>query len=280
MYLCYINNEFVNPELNPEKAMLPISDLIIQRGVGVFEVIASHKSKALMLTPHLERFINSATSSGIINIPDINFMKDIIHEGILKVNKPVRIKAYITGGDHFDEATGKFTQPRFFVIFEAPDFVSQSERENGVTLEPVPFGRDDPNVKSVDYRKTYQLPAGAYEHLYCPDGEITEAGHSTFFLVLKNNTLVTAPLERVLKGTTRLAILELAKSEGLKIEERCPLWSELVDDNAAEAFITGSVKRVVPVVKIGGIVMGDGKPGKITKRLAALYDEYIERWLE
>ncbi len=98
--------------------------------------------------------------------------------------------------------------------------------------------------------------------------------------MLKNNTIVTAPLDRVLKGTTRLAILELAKSEGLKVEERCPLWSELVDDNAAEAFITGSVKRVVPVVKIGGIVMGDGKPGKITKRLAKLYDDYIERWLE
>ncbi len=93
MYLCYINNEFVNPELNPEKAMLPISDLIIQRGVGVFEVIATHKSKALMLTPHLERFINSAASSGIENIPDIDFMKNIIREGIAKVDKPLRIKA-------------------------------------------------------------------------------------------------------------------------------------------------------------------------------------------
>ncbi len=271
-----MNGEFIEPD----KAVLPISDLIIQRGVGVFEVIATHKSKALMLTPHLNRLLNSAKSSGIINIPDIEFMKKIIREGISKIAHEVRVKPYITGGDNFDEASGKFTHPRFFVIFEPQEHMPKEIYDHGVMLEPVPFGREDPNVKSVDYRKTYQLPAGAFESLYCPDGEITEAGHSTFFLVLKNNTLVTAPLERVLKGTTRSAILDIAKNEGLKIEERCPLWSELVNEDAAEAFITGSVKRVVPVVKIGGITMSNGRPGEITKRLANLYDEYIERWLE
>ena len=50
MFLCYIDGKFVKPE----EAKLPLSDLIIQRGVGVFEALASHNLKPLMLTPHDE----------------------------------------------------------------------------------------------------------------------------------------------------------------------------------------------------------------------------------
>ena len=62
------------------------------------------------------------------------------------------------------------------------------------------------------------------------------------------------------------------------IEERCPLWSEL--SNANEAFVTGSIKMVVPVVKIGGLTIADGKPGAVTKKLSDLYKKYMEKWLE
>ena len=56
------------------------------------------------------------------------------------------------------------------------------------------------------------------------------------------------------------------------------MWSEL--SGADEAFITGSMKLIVPAVKIGGITIGDGKPGKVTQRLAELYKKYMQKWLE
>ncbi|HRV99598.1 MAG TPA: class IV aminotransferase, partial [Aminobacteriaceae bacterium] len=65
---------------------------------------------------------------------------------------------------------------------------------------------------------------------------------------------------------------------GMKIEERCPLLSELAA--AEEAFITGSVKEVVPVVKIGDQVIGSGEPGPVTKMLHYTMLEEIVRWLE
>ena len=108
-------------------------------------------------------------------------------------------------------------------------------------------GRENPKVKSVDYRAAYALPLGAFEVLYCPGGEITEAGHSSFFLV-RDGALITAPLSRVLGGTTRRAILELACGSGISVEERCPMLSELA--LADEAFITGSVKKVLPIVRV------------------------------
>ncbi len=276
LLLCYIDGKFVKPE----EAVLPISDLIIQRGVGVFEALASINLKPLMLTPHMTRFINSAKSSCIVNIPDVEFMKNIVREGIKKVGRDVRVRTFLTGGDAFDAEKGCFESPRFFVLFEDPGFITPEEFEKGMTLEPIRAGRDDPAVKSTNYRMTFQLPAGASDVLYCPNGEITEAGHSNFFLVLKDGTIVTAPLNRVLKGTTRMAVMELLKEEGFNVEERCPLWPELSSEKTSEAFITGSIKMVVPVVKIGGITIGDGRPGKVTRKIAELYKKHIEKWLE
>ena len=274
--LCFVDGKFVKPE----DAKLPLSDLIIQRGVGVFEALASINLKPLMLTPHMTRFINSAKSSGIANIPDVEYMKKIVREGIAKIGHDVRIRTFLTGGDAFDTEKGCFPNPRFFVIFDEANFLTPEEFEKGMTLEPVHVGRDHPSVKSVDYLMTFRLPVGVSDVLYCPDGEITECGHSNFFLVMKDGKIITAPLSRVLKGTTRDALLEVARAEGIEIEERCPLWSELASEKASEAFITGSIKMIVPVVKIGGITMGDGKPGKITRRLSELYKKHIEKWLE
>ena len=271
--LCFIDGKFVQPE----EAQLPLSDLIIQRGVGVFEAFASFGGKPLMLTPHMNRFVASAQSSEIANIPDVEYMKNVVREGIAKVGRDVRIRTFLTGGDYFDEEKGCFPEPRFFVIFDDVGLIPPEVKERGVMLEPVSFGRDNPEVKSVDYRATYKMPREAYDILYCPNGEITECGHSNFFLVC-GEKIITAPLSRVLKGTTRSAVIELAKQEGFALEERCPLWSEL--SGASEAFITGSMKLIVPTVKIGGITIGDGKPGKITRKLSELYTKYLEKWLE
>ena len=274
LLLCYINGQFVSQEA----AKLPVTDLIIQRGVGVFEVIATYNSRPLLLTPHVERLKASAESAKIKFNLDLDNLKNIIREGIKQAGGEVRVKVYLTGGDDFDELTGEFINPRLFILFEQLEVPSQEQYEKGVVLEPVAYGRKDPTVKSVDYRSSYMISQpDAYEVLYCPDGEITETGHSTFFLVV-NNKLVTAPLSRVLKGTTRQAILEIAKREGIIIEERCPLWSELAE--AREAFITGSSKKVVPVVKVGNIKIGDGKPGALTRRIYNLYIKHIENWLE
>ncbi len=273
IYLCFIDGKFIKPE----EAFLPISDLIIQRGVGVFEAFASFGGKSLMLTPHMQRFIASAKTSGIENIPDVEYMKNVVREGIAKIGHDVRIRTFLTGGDYFDTEKGCFPEPRFFVIFDDAGLISEEDREKGVILEPVTFGRDNPEVKSVDYRATFTLTKNAYDILYCPGGEITECGHSNFFLVM-NNRIITAPLSRVLKGTTRAAVIELARNEGYTVEERCPLWSELT--SADEAFITGSMKLVVPAVKIGGITISDGKMGKVTRRIIELYKKYMEQWLE
>ena len=272
--LCYMNGEF----LPLQKAVLPVSDYVIQRGVGVFESICTFRRRPLMLSPHLERLARSAGSAGITMPLLLEDLKAVIRDGIGKMKDECLVRPYITGGDVFVD--GEFPSPRLFVLFEKVRKPSPDVYDRGVLLFPVDRGRHTPGVKSTDYMLSYSGHSQcreAYEILYCPDGEITEAAHSTFFLY-KGGTLVTAPLSRVLKGTTRDIILQLAREKGMKVEERCPLVSELPE--ADEAFITGSVKEVVPVVRIGDQAVGSGKPGPVTRMLHHTFLEEIVRWLE
>jgi branched-subunit amino acid aminotransferase/4-amino-4-deoxychorismate lyase len=94
-------------------------------------------------------------------------------------------------------------------------------------------------------------------------------------MVKKNNTLVT-PGSEVLMGITRLKTVEIAK-QNYPLEERELKLAEL--ETAQEAFLTSSTKGIMPVVQVGDTLIGDGRPGKVTKHLAQLLEAEVERYL-
>ena len=263
---------------------LPVSDLIIQRGVGVFESIPTVDGRPLCMTAHIERLLVSANASTIDLPVAPDEMKSIIREGLSRLarmepGRETLIRPYITGGDDFDELKG-FLHPRFFILFENANRPPKELYEKGVLLWPLDMARRSPETKSVDYMTSYSLEArenGAFEVLYCPGGEITEGAHSSFFLV-QDGELVTAPLTRVLSGTTRRIVIELARRNGIRVCESVALLAGL--SGYQEAFITGSLKGILPVVGVGGTVIGDGRPGAVTKRLREIYASGISEWLE
>ena len=72
--------------------------------------------------------------------------------------------------------------------------------------------------------------------------------------------------------------MEIARENGLNVEMRCLHLDEL--ECVTEAFITGSVKEVAPVVKIGERVIGGGTPGPVTRNLIGLFREQIPLYLD
>lgn len=278
MSICYFEGEF-HP--TPE-CRLPVTDLAIQRGVGVFDSIRIYRHRAFALRAHLERLAKSAEGAGIRCGDIVERLHDVIREGAARPDCPMNgeciAKPYITGGDV--NQTGSFPHPRFFVIFEDGGAISPEEYKAGVSLQPTAEGRHYPLIKTTNYLVGLMQCAGmdnVLECLYCPDGEITETLRSSFFLC-KDGKIVTAPTGRVLGGVTRNIILELAGENGFEIEERCPLVSEL--DTADEAFVTSSWKEVMPVVRIGGRSIGRGKPGPVAMHLHKLFRASLDRWLD
>ncbi|MDR0765143.1 MAG: aminotransferase class IV [Synergistaceae bacterium] len=280
MSICFINGKF-SPT---DQCGIPVTDLVIQRGVGVFDSVRLYDGKAFALTAHMKRLEKSARLARI-DLDDgaaIEKITGVVREGAKRPDCPdggnCIAKAYITGGDVNEN--GRFPKPRHFVIFESGGDTPPDEYKLGIALQPTGEGRPYPLAKSVNYLVGLIEGAGRddiRECLYCPDGKITETLRSSFF-IRREGRIITAPVGMVLDGVTRGIIVELARENGFDVEERCPDVSELA--KADEAFLTSSWKEVVPVVRVGDAVIGDGKPGPAASRLRQLFKANIDKWLD
>jgi D-alanine transaminase len=116
---------------------------------------------------------------------------------------------------------------------------------------------------------------GAYEAWLVRDGDVvTEASASNAYILDARGVVRTHPLSSlILGGVTRSVVLELAREEGLAVEER-PFTTAEVGE-AREAFLTSTSSWVTPVVGIDGRAIGDGEPGPVTRRLQGAYHRHV-----
>ena len=91
------------------------------------------------------------------------------------------------------------------------------------------------------------------------------------FYAIRKKTLITAQ-KGILLGVTRRAVLRLARGQGMSIEYRFPR----VDEKFNEAFLTSSSRGVVPIVRIDGKAVGQGRVGAWAKRLSLAYQAYVQ----
>jgi branched-subunit amino acid aminotransferase/4-amino-4-deoxychorismate lyase len=139
-----------------------------------------------------------------------------------------------------------------------------------------------PEVKSSNYLPSVLAlrsakQRGAYEALMCdPAGNICEGASSNFF-VLHQGALYTPPLGLgILAGVTRAMVIELCAGEGIAVVQE-PFRLAFAQA-AREAFLTSSIRGILPVAKLDEQAIGDGRPGTVTRRLMRLYEErYLER---
>ncbi len=100
-------------------------------------------------------------------------------------------------------------------------------------------------------------------------GQILEGASSNIFIVKDGRVRTPEPQAGVLVGITRATILDAAAAAGIEVDEGEVLPEDLY--RADEAFITSSIREVMPVVSADGRTIGTGKPGPVTKRLHQAY---------
>ena len=161
-----------------------------------------------------------------------------------------------------------FAPPRLFVSVEPfmpPDPVMQ---QTGVACMTMEIARDRPEAKDTRFLITAHtaystMPAMIHEGLLVSEGDAILEGLSSNFFGIAGGRLHTEDT-RVLAGVTRSMVLEIAK-EVLPRGEG-PIYRAGVPE-LEEAFITSVSREVLPVVKIDGTTIANGKPGPITREL-------------
>jgi D-alanine transaminase len=107
------------------------------------------------------------------------------------------------------------------------------------------------------------------------DGKVTEAASANAWIVTKAGQVVTRPADHgILKGITRTVLFDAIEAQGLSLEERAFTLAEAYA--AREAFVTAASQIVLPVVRIDGHVIGEGRPGPLATALRRTFHQYVE----
>jgi branched-chain amino acid aminotransferase len=221
-----------------------------------------------------------------------------LEESVALMGRPARLDSLAVrrGLSHALRATGypesrfrlTFAPPALFISIESFTPYPPALYETGVWCVTVPLHRQNPQAKSTTFiasaTQAYDaLPAGAHEGLMVgEDGAILEGLSSNFFAVLphceEGDALALHTEDaRVLAGVTRAIVLELARAL-IPVSYRAATLDALGE--MRECFITSVSREVLPVVKIDQQVIGDGRPGPITRALMQRFREMVEREAE
>ncbi len=270
---CYFDGKIIPVN----KARIVPNDLGVLRGYGAFDFSRTYNGKLFRPKDQYARFQNSTKKIGLKLPVSGKKFEEILYQ-LLKKNKvaDASFRAVMTGGPSEDMISVK--KPLLFILVEPAYAPTPIQYSKGVKLITHEYMRYAPEAKTTNYIEAVKLQKekkkqGAFEILYTFNGNIFECASSNFFL-FKGKTLVTAK-NSVLPGITRKTVLTIAKPH-FNIEEREVSFSEISE--ADEVFITGANKKILPIVKIGNIVIGSGKVGEQTKILQRLFDEYVSAW--
>lgn len=256
------------------KASLPLNDLGVLRGYGVFEFLRTYNGKPFLFKEHLDRFWASAALLGIRVPYSRKEIQKAIYTLIQKNKFPeTSIRIVLTGGPTPDGMYIK--KPSFFILAENTMPPPASAYKKGVSVITHEYQREFPTAKVVNYMTAVKLrnlkENRAYtEILYVHNDKVLEATTSNFFII-KGSTLITAK-DNILIGTTRNFVISLAKAH-FAVEEREVGKKEIWE--ADEAFLTATNKQILPVVSVDNSPVGDGKVGAHTKILMELFEKKV-----
>jgi D-alanine transaminase len=161
---------------------------------------------------------------------------------------------------------------------------AQNERTaaDGIAVVTVPDNRwDRVDIKSISLlpnvlAKQTAREQGAREAWFVTgEGIVTEGSSTNAWIVSSGGRVVTRPADHgILRGITRTVLLDVIKAHGLTLDERPFTLAEA--HAAREAFVTSASQIVMPVVRIDGQPVGDGRPGPIASALRQDFHRYAE----
>ena len=170
------------------------------------------------------------------------------------------------------------TLPTVF-LSTSPFTPNTAQREVGATAVTYPdirWSRCDlktVNLLGAVLAKQHAVAAGSLEAVFIRDGVVTEGSHTNVFGVIDGELRTYPRSNYILPGITRDVLLELAVEEGVNVREVPILQQEI--GRLDELFISGTTTDVTPIVQLDGRPIGSGKPGRITRQLAAALDRKL-----
>ena len=281
----YINGKYYEKK----DAKISVFDHGFLYGDGVFEGIRSYRRSVFKLKEHIDRLYESAQSICL----EVPLAKDQLIKAVcatLKINQldDAYIRLIVSRGEGDLGLDPRKCNGNATIVIITDKIALYPEKlyKEGLEIITVPTVRNlpealNPQIKSLNYLNNILAKIEAvncgYEEAIMLDslGYVAECTGDNIFIV-KNNELYTPPqCMGTLRGITRDTILAIAPKKHILVHEHVITRHEVYI--ADECFLTGTAAEIIPVVKVDGRKIGDGKPGRLTLRLTEEFHKVTKR---
>ena len=281
--LVYVNGAFVPRH----EARVSVFDSGFVLGDGVWEGLRLVNGTLISLDAHMDRLFEGANSIAL----DIGMTREAVVDAV----RQTLHRNGMTDGAHVRLMVTRGVKrtvnqdPRFIIggatvvivaEYKAPN---PETRERGLTLFTSTFRTSGPDVFDLRLNSHSRLNliqaliqainAGADEALMLDPRGFVASCNSTNFFIVRRGELWTSTGLYSFKGITQRAVIDAWEKAGGRARECDYTLAQVY--SADEAFVTGTLGGVTPVVRIDGRQIGDGKPGPLTARASDLYTAVV-----
>ncbi len=279
----FIDGEFCSQA----DAKISVFDHGLLYGDGVFEGIRFYNDRVTCLDAHIDRLFDSAkaihltipaTHAEVCEIVLETIRRNNLHDGYIRL--------VITRGSGGLGLSPYLCEKASIIVIASTISLYPAEKyEKGLILATCATRKPShdslsPSVKSLNYlsnvmAKIEAIAAGAEEGVMLNGaGYVAECTGDNIFIVKDGILFTPTVASGSLNGITRRAIIDLARDAGFELREvemsRYDLYT------ADELFLTGTAAEVVPVSEYDKRIIGDGKPGQVTRQLIGAYKDLVE----
>lgn len=276
----YINGQF----FAPDEAKISVFDHGLLYGDGVFEGLRIYNGKVFRMAQHLRRLYDSAKAIHLAIPMSVAEMEQAVLDTVKESGlSDGYIRLVITrGAGSLGLGPERTSNPQTIIIVDKISLYPQEFYENGLEIITASTIRNhpgalSPRIKSLNYlnnimAKIEGSKAGCLEALMLNHkGEVAECTADNIFIV-RDGKLLTPPTDAgILDGVTRDAVLEIARDAQIPAFEKTLTRHDVYV--ADECFMTGTAAEIISVVKIDDRLIGDGKPGPVTRKLKELFHQ-------
>lgn len=277
----------------PEEAKTSLFTHTLHYGLGAFEGIRCYKThdgkKAVFrLKEHIERLFDSCKICEI----KIPYTKEEVTQATLEtirhsgLEQDIYIRPLVFIGDGPLGVFPTFEPPVELAIMTWVwgAYLGAEAKQNGARIKISSFSRGHVNSQmskskmiggyTVGILAKLEVKRAGYDEalLLDTDGFVAEGSGENVFMI-KNGIIKTTPLTSILNGITRDTIIQLAREEGITVEEQRFTRDELYC--ADEIFFTGTAAEITPIRELDNRMVGQGKPGEVTKRLTSKFFDIV-----
>lgn len=281
--LVYVNGEMKSRA----EARVSVFDSVVQGGDAVWEGLRVYRGRIAAFSAHLARLQNSAKALAFAAVPSSQEIQAAVFE-TLRANDMrdgAHIRLTLTRGEKITSGMNPRLNQSGCSLIVLAEWKPPVYSDDGIRVISASTRRNTPSCLDSKIHHNNLLNnilasieanvAGADSAVMLDiNGFVSETNDTNIFMV-RGGTVCTPHADACLPGLTRQMVLDICREQGIPAVERNLSLTELY--TADEAFTSGTMGELTPVLEADGRTIGTGSPGELTRRLQTLHREVAWR---